>query len=362
MKILQKYLLLEFIKLFFPISFFFILIFASSEFFWRLPDFISYKPPWQLILTYLSLLVPLWFVQTLPITTMLSSLLTITHFMYTKELIAIQTLGTNLKKFFFSWIVMGLLISLGSFYTNDKIATKGFLISQKILNEKIKHQPSQIDILKNLFYYDNTTNRFVFIEEYDRNNYNAKNIIIEEYNSHNNLIQQIISSFGQKNNNNILTLQNCIIREFKENKFLKEKLNQTYEYILPIDIEEFQYDYSSIQLDFLSVKELKNIVKISILRGQNTARILTEISFRYSISFLNFILILLSISLGQHTSSQHGKLTSFIYTIIALIIYWIFLSFFKTFGEINIINPIISVWIPNILFFTTGMVLYLRNR
>ncbi|MFN3550349.1 MAG: LptF/LptG family permease [Endomicrobiia bacterium] len=359
MKTLQKYLLTEFLKLFFPISLFFILIFASSEFFWRLPDFLYFKPHWITIIYYLSTLIPLWFVQTLPIVVMLSSLLTITHFMYTKELISIQTLGINLKKFFISWLIIGILISIVGFFIHDKLATKGFLISQKIFNEKIKCQPSQIESLKNLFYYDNKKNTFVFIKEYNNNSLDAKDIIIEQYDEQNNLNKQIISPYA-KRYKNILILHNCIIREFKENKFLKEKSVLTYEYHLPIDIEEFQYDYSLIQLDFLTVKKLKNILKTLKLSGQNTARILSEISFRYSIAFLNFILILLSVSLGQNISSQYGKFTSFIYTILALIVYWILLSFLRTLGELNIINPIISVWIPNILFFVIGLFLYIR--
>ncbi len=359
MKTLQKYLLTEFLKLFFPISLFLILIFASSEFFWRLPDFLHFKPHLRIILYYLSTLIPLWFVQTLPITVMLSSLITINNFMYTKELISIQTLGVNLKKFFISWLIVGLLISISAFLINDKLATKGFLISQKIFNEKIKNQPSQIEDLKDLFYYDDINSCFVFIKEYNNKSFEAKNIIIEKYDNQNNLNKQIISPYAKKYEK-ILILENCIIREFKDNKFLKEKSVLRYEYPLLIGIEEFQYDYSSLQLDFLNLKELKNILKTLKLRGQNSARILSEISFRYSIAFLNFILILLSLSLGQNIYSQYGKFTSFIYTILALIIYWVLLSFLRTLGELNIINPIISVWIPNILFFIIGVFLYVR--
>ncbi|WP_205006696.1 hypothetical protein, partial [Escherichia coli] len=62
MKILQKYLFLELIKIFVPVEVFFITIFALGEFFWRLPDFVSHKTNLVLILYYLSLHIPLWFV------------------------------------------------------------------------------------------------------------------------------------------------------------------------------------------------------------------------------------------------------------------------------------------------------------
>jgi len=359
-KTLQKYFLFEFIKLFIPISLFFILIFASSEFFWRLPDFITYKPKILTILNYLSSLVPLWFVQTLPITTMLTSLIVITNFMYTKELIIIQTLGINLKKFFLSWLILGVVLSISSFLINDKIATKGFYISQKIFNEKIKNQPSSTDILKNLFYYDTKEKSFVTIGIYNKKTYEVADVIIEKYDDENNLDIQIFSKYGIKKER-ILLLKNCILRKFEKNKISKESSIDTYQYNLPLDIEDFQYDYTTMQLDHLSIKELKNVVKNLKIRGQNTSRVLTEISFRYAISFLNFILIFLSISLGQNLSSQYGKLTSFVYTIAALIIYWITLSFCRTLGELNIVAPLISVWIPNILFLLAGSFLYFKK-
>jgi LPS export ABC transporter permease LptG len=345
---------------FFPISGFFIIIFALTEFFWRLPDFITFKPQTFVVIKYLSLHIPLWFVQTLPMTTMLSTLLVLSHFIYTKELVAIKTLGIDLKKFFISWLIFGLMLCFISFYINDKIATKFFKTAQNIFKTEIKKETVQENVFYNLTYSD-TKNVFATIDIYDKTQSIIKNVIIEQLDPEYNLINQIFSPQGNKKNGTWI-LNNAVVRNFKNNILVSQKYLGQLKLPLEIDVEDFQYDYSNQPLDQLSIKELKNIIKISKLRGLPTEKYLTELGFRFALPTINFILILLSISLGQTTSTQYGKLVSFVYTILAIIIYWTLLSIFRNIGEVGIINPIVSIWIPNFIFLFFGVMLYFRKR
>ncbi|MFQ3675640.1 MAG: LptF/LptG family permease, partial [Endomicrobiia bacterium] len=152
--VLQKYFFKELLKTFFPISGFFIIIFALTEFFWRLPDLITFKPQTFIVIKYLSFHIPLWLVQTLPMTTMLSTLLILSHFMYTKEIVATKTLGVDLKKFFVTWLIFGLFLSLASFYLNDSIATQYFKKAQNIFKSEVKKEPLQENVFYNLTYSD----------------------------------------------------------------------------------------------------------------------------------------------------------------------------------------------------------------
>lgn len=360
MKTLQKYCLFELVKYFFPMSIFFITIFAISEFFWRLPDFLYYKPDTTVILQFLFLHTPLWFVQTLPLTTMLATLLTISSFNYYRELLAISTIGINLKKFFVSWIVIGIILSLFSFYLNDKLATKFFRKAQVVFYAKVKNQPYESNVIKDLFYYETNKEEtnYLFIDIYDRETKKVHDFVLNKYK--NGVIQQICAHEGVKQNLSIV-LHNCIIRNFVNHKLVNEKIINNYVYPLPVDLEDFKYNYNTIQLDQLTIAELYRAIKILRYKNEPDYRVKTEISYRYAISVLNFIVMLLSISLGKNISTQ-GKLRCFIYSILIFIIYWMLLSFMKLLGETNIVNPYISVWIPNILFFIVGTFLYFKKE
>ncbi|MCS7151353.1 MAG: LptF/LptG family permease [Endomicrobia bacterium] len=362
MTTLKKYLIIEFFKHFIPIEFLFITIFALSEFFWQIGDFITYKTPFLNIIYYLTLLVPLWTTQTLPLSIMLSTLLVVTNFVFTREIISIQTLGVNLRRFFSILLIAGIFLSISSFALHDKVATKLFNNAYTFFHEKIKNEQVDTDVLKSLSYVSYINGySYVFIEKYDRKLKKCYSFLLEQYDSSNrNMIQQLYSPEGEKINS-ALKLKNCVIRQFSGPTIISEKLYNEYLYKLPIDIEEFRYDFSSMPLDKLNIAELKHAIQILTYKGESTYRIIAEISFRYAISSLNFIIMLVSISLGKTTSSQYGKLTSFVYTIIALIVYWTSLSFCRTFGELNIINPMVSVWIPNIVFFIFGTILYFRR-
>lgn len=356
MKILQKYILKEFFKVFFPISCFLIAVFALSEFFWRLPDFISHKPPVSLILYYLSLHVPLWFVQTLPVVIMLSCLLTITHLQYTNELISIQTLGINIKIFFLSFIFLGLIFSLISFYVYDNIATKFFNKAQNIFETQIKKIPKIGHLLNKLFYYDLNRNTFILIEEYNTNNKYLKNVLIEQY-KNDFLEQQIFASGGYKEKDNIV-VNDCMICEYKDNKYKKQYVIKTFKYPVSVDIEQFQFDYANMQLDMLNIEEIKKIINFVKYKGESISKFLTEINFRYAVAFLNLVVGLLAIPLGKNVHSRYGSLISFLYTIVVLIIYWSLLAIIRSICEVGILAPV-YVWLPNALFFLIGLILYI---
>jgi lipopolysaccharide export system permease protein len=361
MKTLQKYFFKEFIIHFLPIAIFFISIFAISEFFWRLNDFITYKPSITIIIYFLSLHLPLWFVQTLPLSIMFSTVLSISNFNYTKELVAIKTLGINTKKFFLSWLIIGLVLSITSFFINEKIATKFFYKAQEIFYTKIKKEQFDENNLTNLFYYSHQQDisTYIFIDRYDITNTKIYSFLLQEY-QNGKIKTQVYSNEGKKNNL-MLDLFDTVQQQFYNNRIISEKHVKNYKYQLPVDIENFKYNFATMQLDQLNINQLKQAIKICKFKGEPVNRIVNEISFRYAISFLNFILIFISISLGQTSLSQHNKLNSLIYVILSFIIYWTMLSFLRTLGETGIVNPYISVWIPNIIFFFAGFVLYINR-
>ncbi len=361
MKKLQIYFLKEFLSIFFPVQVFFIFVFALSEVFWRFGDFILHKPKFVDVINFLSLHVSLWFVQTLPISLMLSTVLSVSFFTYYREIIAIKTLGIDTKQFFVTWLVMGLLFSIFSFFVNDKVATKNFYKAQEIFYTKIKKEKFEKDFLKDLFYYfyhgDLLT--YIFIDKYDKTNNKVYSFLMQQY-QNGRIKFQIFSNEGIKDNLSLI-LSNAIIQQFYNNASVVEKIVKNYRYLLPVDVENFKYNFSTMQLDQLNLNQLKQVVKICKFRGESSNRILTEISFRYSIAFLNFIIVFFAIALGQISSSQHGKLNSLVYVILVFIVYWTFLSFLRTLGETGVINPYLSVWIPNIIFFLIGTVLYTRK-
>lgn len=359
MKILKKYILLEFFKIFVPVSFFLILIFALSEFFWRLPDFISHKTPYRIILYYLSLHLPLWFVQTLPITLMLTTLLLITHLQYTQELISIKTLGINTKTFFVHLIILGLIFSILSFFMYEKIATKYFYKAQLFFNTVIKKIPSVNNVVKNLFYYDRKNNTFIYIQEYNPTNKTIKNWLSERVK--NGFLEETLFSVFATKEKNIVKLIDCVIYRYKKNRFLSQTRIPLYEYPLEIDIEDFKFDYNNMQLEQKSIKEIKKIIELVKYKGENPSRFFTEIYFRYAISVLNFIVVLLAIPIAQLAPAKYGSLVSFIYTLFFLIIYWIILTIFRSMCEIGILHHI-YIFTADFLFLIIGIFFYFKTK
>lgn len=139
------------------------------------------------------------------------------------------------------------------------------------------------------------------------------------------------------------------------------------------EVEEFDKKEINLPLDphdlwlynkspsFISTANLKD----KITEYKNTYTLLypywTELHSRFSLPFINFTLLIVSIPfclLSLHQSSV-GRMG---WALGLSLVYYVFFSFMVAISEKGDIYPPLGVWLPNLLFLTIGIIYIFRKR
>ena len=106
----------------------------------------------------------------------------------------------------------------------------------------------------------------------------------------------------------------------------------------------------------LTIKELREQIKILRDRFVNTKKIETELYQRFTIPFASFIFALVGLPLGlqpQRTGSSRG----FAVSIIIIFIYYVFMTMGGAVAQSGVLPAALAVWLPNIVGLIAGVFL-----
>jgi lipopolysaccharide export system permease protein len=107
--------------------------------------------------------------------------------------------------------------------------------------------------------------------------------------------------------------------------------------------------------------ELLDLIKLKKVMGQDTAREEVELNLKFSVPFINFIIIIMGIPLAANPRRSGGSV-GFGLSIIISFIYFVFLRAGQSFGYTRELPPVLAAWIGNIVFLCIGLVMFFKAR
>jgi lipopolysaccharide export system permease protein len=85
-----------------------------------------------------------------------------------------------------------------------------------------------------------------------------------------------------------------------------------------------------------------------------------EYNKKYSLPFGALSFVFLAVSLGL-MAKKSGQTVGFIFSLLISLVFWTLLMGGQTFGMRRGYSPFLSIWLPNILSFTIGFILFIRR-
>ena len=227
------------------------------------------------------------------------------------------------------------------------------------------------DVIKNRAYVDIKSNVF---------NHDFKNLVIlvEERKSQSKLVNVFIADATQSdlpkiitaNEGNILPnpkslkiqleLKNGTIHELSQERRDYQTINfEVYNLALSLPNTKRLEEEALVDNRGSSLGQLREQIFELEMKGLPTRGLKVELSKKFSIPFTCLLFGLLGASLGVH-SSRSGKSGSFAMCVFVIMLYYIGLIFTQNMGNVGILEPYFSVWIPNIILL--GITLYIAYK
>ncbi|GAJ04785.1 unnamed protein product, partial [marine sediment metagenome] len=105
--------------------------------------------------------------------------------------------------------------------------------------------------------------------------------------------------------------------------------------------------------------ELQRYISEYRKSGFKTLDLETELNFKISYPFTNFILLFLGIPVGL-VLRKGGRGASFALGLLISFAYYEAMALLKTLGENGIVSPFLAAWAPNLIFLAGGIYLFTR--
>lgn len=353
-----KYYTSNLLKTFFLTLFFLIFLLAIYEIFYRLYDFLKFKPPITTILKYLSHCLPDWTFWSIPISLLLSLITYNGKLIKSNEIIAIKSLGINLNYLIAQALLVGILGFVVKLISVHEFLPKYKNLSIEIYEHEIKKKPQQMThILKNVAL--ELPNGYIIIaKSFDIKNNEFTDVILEKC-QNSILVKQILAK-SLKLENEAWFLHNFIERTFDKTtthqvKKIKEKFD--------CSIDTSVIFSESKEIFELTTGDLKSRMRHLNKRSYLYNRLSTNYYFRIFYPLLSPFLSLVGTYIPlQHSNIGYTHTRGLGIGIALVILLYFVISLAYHISGSGILHPMVIFLILYLSFFTIGIYLITKIR
>ncbi len=347
MKIIDRYLVKQFLQSIFFGLIAFTLLFVVIDMMEKLGDFIDQNVHSNMIIQYYIVFIPEIIRLMIPVAVLLASLFTVGKLSNQNELTAIKVGGISFYRFIVPFFITAFIISLFSVYFGGYIVPMAnkhkVFIEQTYLKKGIVYFGSNI-------YFQDTETRIVTINIYDLANDQANQVSIQEFDSKDNtkLIERI-DAFRMKydTTKSCWILYNGVSRTFQDSIEIIEKF--VVKELCDLNFKPDDVIKKQRKPEELSLPELLELANEQKRTGNDPTQIQIEYQSRIAYAFSSMIVVLfgLPISAGRR---KGGLALHFGISLLITFIYLVFMKVSQAFGKNGLLDPFLTAWFSNFIF------------
>jgi lipopolysaccharide export system permease protein len=362
MKLIDRYLLKNFLV---PLGYCltaFILIYMVFDLFDNLSNFIKAGTPLPSVLKFYALLIPSVLVFIVPISLLLSALYSLSQLTKNNELTAMRASGISLYRLVTPFIGVGIAASLLVAVVNEVLAPWSAYWSYQFIESLDSQNEVNIYKARNLAYKNESYRRIWLIGTFDTRTFTMENVEMIQQREDDSDDYKIQAPKAQWLDGR-WWLSNPVIQRYDkrghpmgppkvETNLELTECSETPEDFLN-EIKDPAYLSSRAIIEYLRTHQQ--------LSDSTIARIKVDLHYRQAMPWTCLVVVLLGIPFGSQTGRK-GALLGIILALSLFFSYYILINVGMVFGKKQMLEPWLSVWLPNMVFFIIGSVLVHRMR
>lgn len=352
MKLLEKYILTEFIKLLIIAVLSFILLFIMVDLFENIDNLMKFKVPLGSSILFFIYKVPFIIGQISPVAVLVAALISLGILSKHGEITAMKAGGIRLLKALFPLLGAGLVISALVILMNEYVTPSAL---KKIDNFRQQWFGVQGGSFGKEGIWVRTGGGIFNIRQIDikRNQLYGLTLYVMEKPF---TVKERIYSRNVAWQDGRWVAASATIWKFSLNGEADRTEADNLEiknFINPEDLPNVE----NLQKN-MSIGELKNYINTLEEDGYDSSRYRIELYGKFSFPLVNFIMILVGIPFALKTGRYSGIASGVGLSIIIAFSYWIIFAVTRSLGQSALIPPIISAAFPDVLFFAIGALMF----
>jgi lipopolysaccharide export system permease protein len=356
LKKIDLYILKKFLGTFFFAILLIISISVVFDFTEKVDDFIEKEAPLKaIVFDYYRNFIPYFANLFTPLFVFIAVIFFTSKMAYNTEIIAILSSGVSFRRMMYPYFLGALIIGVFSYLLGGYIIPPANQTRIKFENEFVLHKKETG--LKNM-HMQIEPGVFVYMGNYYSYNERGEFFSLEKFEGKDLKLKLSARSVNYDTATGNWRLKNYVMREILEDKkqiITKGNSLDTTIAMKPADFKEERKFF-----EMMNNTQLNQYIEEQKQRGVgNIEEFVIEKYRRFANPFSAFILTLIGVSLASR--KVRGGMGLHIGIGISLSFgYILFMTISTTFAVNGNMNPLLAVWIPNIVFTMIGVVLYLR--
>ena len=366
MRILDKYIVKNFLGPFFYCLALFIFLYIIIDLFGHLDEILKHNIPILILQEYYLSMIAFIVINTAPIASLISTIYVISTMNKHDEIMAMRAAGISILRVLKPFIYVGLAISIGVFLISEKIMPLSMKNAQSIKENymekknEAKNKEKNISINNIALYGKN--DRLIFIESYFSRENIAKGITLLKQNKAGHVTEKTNAQEGKWSGKD-WEFSNILIYELEENGAVAGN---------PLFFEKREFDMESPEeliskgtnYGFMSFKDLSVYVKnFSNASPDIINRLRVDLHQKISFPFMSLVVILIGAAFAMKIK-RRGKTAAIMGVgtgIVIGFVYYALMAMCIALGKGGMLPAYISTHLANVLFGSLGIVLIIRN-
>lgn len=359
MKILDRYLIKQFIQTILFAIIAFTLLFVIIDMMENLDDFIDQEVPNSLIFQYYFVFIPEIIRLILPVSVLLGAMFTVGKMSTQNEFTAIKSSGVSLYRFMVPFLISSMFIGLFAVFFGGYIvpmANKHKVhIEQKYMKKGVIYAGA------NIFFQD-SKNRIVTINYFDAIRQLANRISIQEFDSTD--VTKLVRRYDSIEMRYDDSTKTWIMRHGVKRVF--DGIRQTSEPFDTLRLMDMNFTPAEVvtkqqKPEEMSLDELEVFAEEQLRSGIDPTRIRIEYHSRIAFAFACFIVVLFGLPLSAN-KRRGGLAIQFGINILITFIYLVFMRLSQAFGKNGVLHPVLTAWFANIIFLIGAIINIIRVK
>ncbi|MBO7523766.1 MAG: LptF/LptG family permease [Bacteroidales bacterium] len=352
---IDRYIIQKFLGTFFLALCLIMVIAVVFDFSEKVDNFMANDAPWkEVIFGYYANFIPYFATLFAPLFVFASVIFFTSKMAANTEIIAILSGGMSFRRMMWPYFLSSSVICVLIFCLMNFVIPKSNLKRAEFENVYYKPKSTAMSLVN--IHRQIYPNVYLYMETYSPSNQKGRNITIEQFGDDGRLVSKLSAdNVAWDSLSNKWMATNYILRTFEgsSEKFDSGSQIDTSLNIYPDDLAR------SIDLvSTMSYTELRDYIDLLTMQGSDeTKAFLVEKHSRIATPFSVFILTLIGVSLSSR--KVRGGIGMNIGVGLALSFsYILFQQFASQFSLKGSLNPMLAMWIPNIIYAIIAAVLY----
>ncbi len=356
MTLLSKHIFREFITLVAGVLAVIIVVYLSVEFLQKADRLIKFHASFSQVVRYFIYSIPSMISLSLPMATLIASLLSLGNLSRHNEIIAMRASGVSLARIIMPMIVGGVLLSALGFLNTEYVIPVYSSRADYVRNVEIEKKQQRVMFQQHKLWLRGPDNSIVNIDLVSPNRNEMIGINIYKLNTDYSLRERI------KADSLLWENGNWRLKHSRTFTVVDDEIRFHVSDDEIFNIVENPNDLGTIVKDSqeMNFQELWDYVKRLKSSGYKAASYEVDLYNKIAFPFSSLLVVMLSIPFSIHKVRSGGAGKGIAIAVVIAFFYWTLMSVGGSLGRSGMLPPMVAAWFANIIFGFAAIVVLVR--